>query len=228
MGIWDAVTSKVDGLKGQLPDPAPLKRACSSAYGLPSFVLETARSTTPYLSSVAGTSRRSYDSCLDVAGWAYRAIRVEAPRLISETLSDRESQERICSSAWSLVDLALDHGTKPYTGGYPVYRILKEGLFSSNHREAASAVGVPTTLKEMSEMKSRLKKLETLMAKGGDWASPTGMERFGVLMAKPFTHSAQEDAGDVISLFMRTGVKGSDFIHEQVVPVMDVRGPDEE
>ncbi|KAL0928031.1 hypothetical protein M5K25_002265 [Dendrobium thyrsiflorum] len=206
MGIWEAMVSTADGVRRRLPDPAPMKKACSSVYGLGAAAVHAVRASSPDLSAASAICRRS-------ASWIERTVRVDAPRQISTALSDADGQNRIARTTWNLLDHALEYGTRPYTGGIPAYRILKEGLFSSDHPTAAG--------KELNDMRRRLKKLEALeAARGAEAAAAEGIVGSAALRYDHHMRRASKPA-DVIGSFMMSGFRGGDFINEQVVPVVD-------
>ncbi|PKU73605.1 uncharacterized protein LOC110109427 [Dendrobium catenatum] len=206
MGIWEAMASTADGVRRRLPDPAPMKKACTSVYGLGTATVNAVRAASPDLSAASAICRRS-------ASWIYRTVRVDAPRQISTALSDPDGPNRIARTTLNLLDHALEYGTRPYTGGIPAYRILKEGLFYSDHPTAAG--------KELNDLRRRLKKVEELeAARGAEGAAAEGIVGSAALRYDHHMRRASNPA-DVIESFMMSGFRGGDFINEQVVPVVD-------
>nr|XP_019705442.1 uncharacterized protein LOC109505744 [Elaeis guineensis] len=184
MGIWESLRWTAGTFYGSLPDPSPVK----------DFGLGVVQATA---SSVSAGASRARDLLHRAADKAHRA--------------KHPGWQWIGRIGLDLIDHTLAQVTKPYTGGIPVYRIVKEGWTKGRSGPAAHA----KEEEELQELRNKIARLEMAIADGDRRGPHSRRPESACWLVGLQPHQKPED---VIRVFMMKGFKGGDFIDAQVVP----------
>ncbi|XP_073108511.1 uncharacterized protein [Elaeis guineensis] len=219
MGIWESLRWTAGTFYGSLPDPSPVKdfglgvvqatassvsAGASRARDLLHRAADKAHSKAPDLTPVA-TIGRGAVSKMD------HAVRVEGLRRMKSAMPDQDGWQWIGRIGLDLIDHTLAQVTKPYTGGIPVYRIVKEGWTKGRSGPAAHA----KEEEELQELRNKIARLEMAIADGDRRGPHSRRPESACWLVGLQPHQKPED---VIRVFMMKGFKGGDFIDAQVVP----------